>query len=75
MISPPSISAIRSTRRFVDSRSCRVIEQGFLVGLQELLQPDDGLDIEVVGRLVHQENVGPAEEHAGQGDTHLPAAG
>ena len=29
----------------------------------------------MVGRLVHQQDVGPAEEDAGHGDAHLPAAG
>ena len=29
----------------------------------------------MVGRLVHQQDVGPAEQHARQRDAHLPAAG
>ena len=29
----------------------------------------------MVGRLVHQQHVGPAEQHARQRDAHLPAAG
>ena len=45
------------------------------IGLEELLQPDDGFDIEVVGRLVHQQHVRPAEQHARQRHAHLPAAG
>ena len=44
-------------------------------GLEELLQPDDGFDVEVVGRFVHQQHIGPAEQHARQRDAHLPAAG
>ena len=44
------------------------------IGLEELLQPDDGFDIQVVGRLVHQQHVGPAQQHARQRDAHLPAA-
>jgi hypothetical protein len=42
--------------------------------LQELLEPDDRLDVEVVGRLVHQQHVGLAEQHPGQRHPHLPAA-
>ena len=49
-------------------------EQGAGLGLQELLEPDDRLDVEVVRRLVHQQDVGFAEQHAGHGDAHLPAA-
>src|ERR1035437_10167002 len=45
------------------------------VTLEELLQPDDGLDVEVVGGFVHEQHVGAAEEDAGEGDAHLPAAG
>ena len=42
--------------------------------LEELLEPDDRLDVEVVGRLVHQQDLGLAEEHAGHRHAHLPAA-
>ena len=42
---------------------------------EEALQPDDRLDVEVVGRLVEQQDVEVAEEDAGHGDAHLPAAG
>ncbi len=45
------------------------------VALEELLQPDDGFDVEVVGGLVHQQNIGTAEQDARQRDAHLPAAG
>jgi hypothetical protein len=44
------------------------------VGLEELLEPDDRLDVEVVGRLIHQQHVGPAEQHPRQRDAHFPAA-
>ena len=43
-------------------------------GSRETLEPDDRLDVEVVGRLVHQQHVGPAEQHARHRDAHLPAA-
>ena len=42
--------------------------------LEERLEPDDRLDVEVVRRLVHQQDVGFAEQHARHGDAHLPAA-
>ena len=45
------------------------------IGLEELLQPDDGFDVEVIGRLVHQQHVGTAEQHARQRHAHFPAAG
>ena len=41
---------------------------------QELLEPDDRLDVEVVRRLVHQQDVGLAEQHARHRDAHLPSA-
>ena len=42
--------------------------------LQERLEPDDRFDVQVVRRLVHQQHVGPAEEHPGHRHAHLPAA-
>ena len=42
-------------------------------GRQELLQPDDRLDVQVVRRLVHQQHVGVAQQHARHGHAHLPA--
>ena len=42
---------------------------------QELLQPLYRLDVQVVGRLVQQEHVGPAQEELGQLDAHAPPAG
>ncbi|CAL9600647.1 hypothetical protein SUDANB37_05452 [Streptomyces sp. enrichment culture] len=42
-------------------------DQAALVAPQEAAQPRDGADVEVVGRLVHQQRaVGPAEQDAGQ---------
>ncbi len=75
MISPPSISAICVTTRFMNSRSCDVISSAPGQRLEERLEPDDRLDVEVVGRLVHQQDVGPAEQHARHRHAHLPAAG
>ncbi len=41
---------------------------------EELLQPDDRLDVQVVGRFVHQQHVGPSEQHARQRNAHFPSA-
>ena len=49
-------------------------EQRAASRLKERLEPEDRLDIEVVGRFVHQQNVGFAEQHARHGHAHLPAA-
>jgi hypothetical protein len=42
--------------------------------LQKRLEPDDRFDVEVVRGLVHEQDVGPAEQHARHGHAHLPAA-
>ncbi len=42
--------------------------------LEERLEPDDRLDVEVVRRLVHQQHIGLAEQHARHRHAHLPAA-
>ena len=43
-------------------------------GGDEALQPADGLNVEVVGRLVQQEDIGALQEELRQLDTHAPAA-
>ena len=50
-------------------------EQGTGVGLQKLLKPDNAFEVEVVGGLVHQEDVGASQQHPREGDAHLPPAG
>ena len=42
-------------------------EHGGLRALDEVLQPLDGLEVEVVGRLVEQDEVGLLEQETGQG--------
>ena len=42
--------------------------------LQEALEPDDRLDVQMVRRLVHQQDVRAPEQHARHCDAHLPAA-
>ena len=44
-------------------------------GAQQPFQPDDAGQVEVVGRLVEQQQVGPADQFAGQGQPLAPAAG
>ncbi|MBQ1754046.1 MAG: hypothetical protein II002_03835 [Bacteroidales bacterium] len=40
---------------------------------QVVFQPLDGLDVEMVGRLVEQQHVGPAQQDLRQFDAHVPA--
>ena len=49
-----------------------VAERG---GPQQPFQPDDAGQVEMVGRLVEQQQVGPADQFAGQGQPLAPAAG
>src|SRR5690606_28414018 len=42
---------------------------------EEALEPEDRLDVEVVGRLVEQERIGTREEDLCERDAHLPSAG
>ena len=50
-------------------------QQAALVALEEVLEPDEAFEIEVVARLVEQQRVGAHEENLGERDAHLPAAG
>ena len=50
-------------------------QHGAVVGGDEAAQPLDTFEVEVVGGLVEQQDVGMAEEQLGQRDTHLPATG
>ena len=50
-------------------------DQGARPGQQELLQPEQALEVEVVGGLVHEQQVGLLEQQPGQGHPHAPAAG
>ncbi len=42
---------------------------------QVLFQPVAGRQVEMVGRLVEQQQIRPPQQQLGQGDAHLPAAG
>ena len=50
-------------------------DDGVRIGVQVLLEPVARLEIEMVGRLVEQQQVRLAEQQLGQRDPHLPAAG
>ena len=50
-------------------------QDGAGVGDQVLLQPGDGLGVEVVGRLVEQQDVGVLQQQLAEGDAALLAAG
>ena len=45
------------------------------IARQILLQPQDGFEVEVVGGLVEQQQIGAVHQRAGQIEAHAPAAG
>ncbi len=45
------------------------------IGLQIVDEPQHAFEVEVVGRLVEQQEVGLREQHRGERDAHAPAAG
>ena len=45
------------------------------IARQILFQPDDGFEVEVVGRLVEQQQIGAVHQRARQIEAHAPAAG
>ena len=47
---------------------------GFLL-LQETFKPDDRVNVQMVGRLVQQKQIGRTHERTGQRDSVSPAAG
>ena len=49
--------------------------QRALVALEPLLQPDDGVQIQVVGRFIQQQQIGATQQRLGQVQAHAPAAG
>ena len=71
---PPSISDDLGDDAVHELAVVRGHQQRALIALEELLQPDEALQIEVVARLVQQHGVGAHEQDAGQRHAHLPAA-
>ena len=49
--------------------------EGVRIGFQIRFQPVARFEIEVVGRLVEQQQIGLFEQQLGERDAHLPAAG
>ena len=49
-------------------------KHGAAIALEEVFQPAHALQVEVVGRLVEQQQVRLAQQQLGQRDAHLPAA-
>ena len=50
-------------------------DEGVGVVVEIVLEPVAGFEIEVVGGLVEQQEVGLLQQELGEGDAHLPAAG
>ncbi|MDT4856780.1 hypothetical protein FQZ97_911830 [compost metagenome] len=50
-------------------------QQGAGVALEPLFQPEDRVQVEVVGRFVEQQQLGRAHQRLGQVEAHPPAAG
>ena len=50
-------------------------QHGTVVAREELLEPLDALEVQVVRGLVEQQQVRVAKQQLGQGDAHLPATG
>jgi hypothetical protein len=44
------------------------------VALEPFLEPDDGIEIEVVGRLIEQQQVGGAHQRLREVEAHAPAS-
>ena len=68
----------------LDGTVGHVVQEGTVVAHQhhrageagkEVLEPKDGLDVQVVGRLVQQQDVVLLEQQLGQFDAHAPPAG
>ncbi len=49
-------------------------DEGAVVADEEVLEPMDGLEVEIVGGLVEQQRLGVAEEGLGEQDADLLAA-
>ena len=45
------------------------------IGCQEFFQPENALDVQMVGRLVHDQDLGPGDQGSAEGEPFAPAAG
>lgn len=50
-------------------------DQRARIAMQPVFEPDDGVEVQVVGRLVEQQQVGAAHQRLSQVQAHAPAAG
>lgn len=50
-------------------------DEDVVVGGEVSFEPDDGAEIEMIGGLVEEEEMGLDEERAGEGDAHAPTTG
>ena len=50
-------------------------QQGAGVALEPVLEPEDRIEIQVVGRFIQQQQVGRAHQRLGEVETHAPATG
>ena len=64
-----------STELFSSSRSWLMISAVCGIFLQPRLEPERAFEVEIVGRLVEQQQVGLGEQGRGQRHAHAPAAG
>ena len=65
---------MRVASRSRNARSCVTNTTAPAIVGEERFEPGDRLDVEVIGRLVEQQQVGLADERARQQDAALPAA-
>ena len=57
------------------SRSCEITSSVPGIALEPVLEPDDGVEVEVVGRLVEQQQLRRAHQRLREVQPHAPAAG
>ena len=74
MTAPSAISAMAVTMRFRKYRSWDTTTTLPAYDGEEALEPAERLQVEVVGRLVEEQEIGAQEQQAGQGGPHAPAA-
>ena len=68
------ISTMLPTSWLRNSRSCEMTRMAPGYALQVILEPEQGFEVEVVGRFVEQQQVGFLGEQPGQVGAHDPAA-
>ena len=74
-ILPRSRKAMACTARSSRPRSCETTRAAPGKRASQRFQPERRFQVEVVGRLVEQQQIGVGEQRGGEGDAHAPAAG